>query len=54
MFYRNHQDLVSIEGIEVEAGSLWKFKPDLDLLVLEDEDQFASYSLDTSKFEKAL
>ena len=53
MNYRNKKDLISLEGIEVEAGSLWKFKPDLELLVLEDEDQFASYQLDSRKFEEA-
>ena len=53
MNYRNKKDLVSIEGIEVEAGSLWKFTPDLELVVLVDDDQFASHELDSRKFEEA-
>lgn len=49
--YRNQEDLVSIEGIEVEAGSLWELKPD-NILVLVDEDQYASYVLDSELFLK--
>ena len=51
MEYRNEEDLVSIEGIEVEAGSLWELQSD-NLLVLVDDDQYASYYLDDEKFTK--
>lgn len=49
-FYRNKTDLVSLEGIEVEAGSLWKFNPKLNLLELVDDDQYVSCALDESVF----
>tara|TARA_R110002111_G_scaffold203827_1_gene268662 strand:- start:1883 stop:2068 length:186 start_codon:yes stop_codon:yes gene_type:complete len=41
--YRNKVDLVSSEGISVDAGSLWVFKN--DLLVLVDDDQYATHKL---------
>lgn len=41
--YRNVIDVTSIEGIEVDAGSLWKLEN--DLLVLEDDDQYATHLL---------
>jgi hypothetical protein len=47
--YRNKTDLVSIEGIEVDAGSLWQLKG--SLLVLEDEDQYVTHLL-TADFVK--
>jgi len=50
MYYRNLKDLVSIEGIEVEAGSLWKHEQEDNLLVLIDEDQYASTQLDEDSF----
>lgn len=52
MNYRNTEDLVSMEGIEVEAGSLWKYDVNQELFVLVDEDQYASHKLDKSKFKK--
>jgi hypothetical protein len=45
MFFRNTKDLISIEGIEVEAGSLWK-KNKEEMLVLVDADQYVSSHLD--------
>ncbi len=53
MYYRNTKDLISKEGIEVEAGSLWRFIPKDNELILVDEDQLASTSMDPSKFKKA-
>lgn len=47
--YRNVTDLTSIEGIEVDAGSLWKLKN--EILVLVDDDQYATHLL-TDDFEK--
>ena len=41
--YRNKIDLTSIEGIEVDAGSLWQLKG--NLLVLEDDDQYVTHEL---------
>jgi hypothetical protein len=53
MYYRNINDLISTEGIEVEAGSLWKLNPETNDLILEDQDQYASYPLDEKLFEKS-
>ncbi len=52
-FYRNKTDLISIEGIEVDEGSLWKLDRTQDLLILEDEDQYATAQLDDN-FAEAL
>ncbi|MDC7994479.1 hypothetical protein [Altibacter sp. HG106] len=38
-YYRNKSDIKSIEGIEVDSGSLWRWDSKLKVLVLEDEDQ---------------
>lgn len=43
MKYRNKIDIISIEKIQVDAGSLWELKG--NLLVLEDEDQYVSCKL---------
>lgn len=41
--YRNAIDITSIEGIIVDAGSLWEFKH--HILVLVDDDQYATHLL---------
>ena len=41
--YRNSIDVISIEGIAVDAGSLWRLKN--KLLVLVDEDQYVTHAL---------
>jgi len=53
MYYRNIYDLISREGIEVEAGSLWKFYPKDNEMILVDEDQMATTPMVKSKFKKA-
>ena len=40
-FFRNTRTVISLEGEEIDSGSLWKYT-DQDVLVLEDEDTFAS------------
>tara|TARA_R100000306_G_C4365047_1_gene137224 strand:+ start:140 stop:319 length:180 start_codon:yes stop_codon:yes gene_type:complete len=52
-FYRNKSDLISIENIEVDAGSLWKFDENQNLLILDDDDQYATAYLDEN-FDQAL
>jgi hypothetical protein len=46
--------MVSIEGIPVDAGSLWQYDPNVALLVLDDDDQYATAHLNLDHFEKAL
>lgn len=46
--YRNKIDIISYEGILVEAQSLWRKHG--ELMILEDEDQFASAPYDENKF----
>lgn len=41
MQYRNNIDILSHEGIEVEAGSLWA--KDNETMILIDQDQYVSY-----------
>lgn len=43
MYYRNTIDVISIEGIEIEAHSLWKLEK--KHLVLVDDDQYATHVL---------
>ena len=52
-FYRNNTDLMSIEGIQVDEGSLWKLDPKQNVLILEDDDQYATAYLDKN-FDQAL
>jgi hypothetical protein len=52
LYYRNKNDLESREGIEVEAGSLWKLNPETSELVLVDEDQHITAIFDTSIFQQ--
>ncbi|HUI32036.1 MAG TPA: hypothetical protein VLY84_00335 [Dysgonamonadaceae bacterium] len=42
--YRNLIDVTSIEGIEVDAGSLWGQLEDGNLVLI-DEDQHATHAL---------
>lgn len=46
--YRNKIDIISFEGIFVEAESLWIRKG--QLMVLVDEDQYASFPYSETKF----
>ena len=48
MYYRNKIALISYEGIEVEAASLWKRKG--ELMVLVDEDQYVTFPYSESTF----
>ena len=50
--YRNSVDVISIEGIEVDAGSLWELKE--GLLVLVDDDQYATHELTIEFMENDL
>jgi len=51
--YRNSEDLTSIEGEFVEAGSLWSLED--QILVLVDEDRYATYPfVSSSAVENAL
>jgi hypothetical protein len=66
-YYRNNKDVTSIEGIEVDAGSLWKTaqmnsngtnelkrnQTEQIILILEDDDQYATAYLNEN-FEIAL
>lgn len=49
-YYRNQLDLISYEGIHVEKESLWEKRG--GLMVLVDEDQFASCPFEEDKFYK--
>ena len=51
--YRNNSNITSIEGIHVDAGSLWQLDPNQNLLVLEDDDQYVTAQLDLEKFHLA-
>lgn len=53
-FYRNTRDITSIEGIEVDNGSLWRLDESQNLLVLEDEDQYVSHKFSAEDFKEAL
>jgi len=41
--YRNSIDVVSNQGVPVDAGSLWELKG--NLLVLVDDDQYVTHEL---------
>ncbi|WP_407402213.1 hypothetical protein [Chryseobacterium sp.] len=48
--YRNEIDIISYESVHVDAGSLWKKKGDLMILV--DGDQYVTFPFDENKFYK--
>lgn len=52
-YYRNNRDVVSIEGIPVEECSLWKLDADNGVVVLVDEDQYATHKIDKELFDLA-
>lgn len=52
-YFRNKKDVISIEEIEVDNGSLWKLDTEQNLLILEDDDQYATAYLDEN-FDEAL
>ena len=49
-YYRNKIDVISKEGIFVDAESLWKLEG--EMLILVDEDQYVSFPFSESKFYK--
>lgn len=56
-YYRNIEDITSSEGILIEAGSLWKLQDNskiasIQILVLEDDDVYATHYLDVDLFEE--
>lgn len=51
MYYRNEIDLISHEGGEVDAGSLWLKKGELMILV--DEDEYVTTAYDENIFNPA-
>lgn len=44
-YYRNAIEVTTKQGVEVEAHSLWHVEAD-GVLVLDDEDQYATHPLD--------
>ena len=49
-YFRNRIDLISYEGIHIEAESLWEKRG--ELMVLVDEDQYITYPFNANKFYK--
>jgi len=49
-YYRNYNDIVSLQGISVDAGSLWTRKGQLMILV--DQDQYITHAYLESEFYK--
>ncbi|WP_322970348.1 hypothetical protein [Faecalibacter sp. LW9] len=52
MQYRNVVSVVSLQGIEIDAGSLWTFDKNLNLLILVDEDEYITHKPSNDIFEK--
>ncbi|MDK7375997.1 MULTISPECIES: hypothetical protein [Weeksella] len=52
MTYRNNVSIISIQGIEIDEGSLWKFDPKLNLMILVDEDQYITAKPNDKQFTK--
>ncbi len=49
--YRNIVSVVSEQGVEIDPGSLWEFNPELNLMVLVDDDEYHT-SKPSDCFEK--
>lgn len=52
--YRNVVDVISIQGVEIDEGHLWKLDAKKQILVLVDEDQYITSDLDEKKFNPEL
>lgn len=53
MEYRNVNAIISIQGIEVDEGSLWREVIDFPgVLRLVDDDQYVTVNRDDHEFEK--
>lgn len=52
IYLRNKFNIISLEGIEVDEGALWEFDPELNRLILVDEDQYLTAKPDPDLFEK--
>ena len=50
-YFRNLVEVTSIEGVKVDAGSLWVWVSGRNKLVLVDEDQDLTCSMSTEGFE---
>lgn len=50
--YRNNVTIISIQGIEIDEGSLWKFDPKQNLLILVDDDEYITHKPSKDLFEK--
>lgn len=47
-FYRNYNDLISLQGVPVDAGSLWRKQG--QLMVLVDDDQYITHAYEEAEF----
>lgn len=52
MLYRNKVNVISVQGVEIDEGSLWNFNKDLNLYVLVDDDQYITHKPNADLFEK--
>lgn len=52
MQYRNKVNVISIQGIEIDEGALWKFDKQLNLFILLDEDEYITHKPNADLFEK--
>ena len=54
MYYRNITDIVTDQGVEVDAGSLWKLDEETFIVTLVDEDQHLTAKHTVEVFQYAL
>lgn len=54
MYYRNTTDIITDQGVEIDAGSLWKLDEKTFIMTLEDEDQHITVKHTVEVFEFAL
>ena len=51
-YYRNMTAVISDQGIEIDPGSLWEFKKDVNQMILVDEDEYHTAKPSAEIFEK--
>ena len=52
MQYRNIVSVVSLQGIEIDEGSLWTFDKNQNLLILVDDDEYITHKPSNDLFVK--
>lgn len=49
-FYRNYRNVISDQGVEVDAGALWELDKKTEKLILIDDDEYITVDFSSEEF----